>query len=120
MALAVVRRFFSGSTDGLPIQVARSSNASATVHTGSTSTGVMDEIYMYAMMDVTRTAANTVIIQINSQCFTQEVPVGSVDFALLTGFPLWGRSAAGTVVSVYASSTANLFVYGYVNRVTES
>lgn len=120
MALAVVKRFFSNSTDGLPKKVATTSTASALLHTGSTSTGVLDELFLFASIDATQTAAITTTLVINSQCYTLEVPVKALEYPLLTGFPLWGRSAAGSQLEVFASSTANLHIYGWVNRITES
>ena len=75
---------------------------------------------MYAMMDSTQTADITMTVLINSNCFSMDIPVGAIDYPVLNGFHIWGRSASGTVLHVYASSTANLFMYGYVNRVTET
>jgi len=120
MALTIVKRFFSQSTDGLPMEIATTASNSANIHVGPTSTNVLDEIYMYAMMDATQTAAITMTVLINSNCFSLDVPVKAIDYPVLTQFPLWGRSASGTVIHVYASSTANLFVYGYINRITET
>lgn len=120
MAISVVKRFFSNSTDGLPILVATTSTNSGNIHTGPTATNVLDEVYLFANMDATQTAAITMTILVNSACYSLDVPVKALEYPILTGFPLWGRSASGTVLHVFASSTANLYIYGYVNRITET
>jgi hypothetical protein len=119
MATTIVKRFLSGSTDGLPLEIATTQTVCAIIHVGQTSTNVWEELYLYAMMEQTQTAAITMTVVINSSCFTMDIPVRSIDYPVLAGFPIWGRSASGTQIEVFASSTANLFVYGYVNRMTE-
>jgi len=122
MALAIVKRFFSGSTDGLPVEIATTASNSANLHVGPTSTNVLDEIHLFASIDTgaTNTADNTITLLINSSCYSLDIPAYAVDYPILSGFPLWGRSASGTVLHVYGSSTAGVFLHGYVNRITET
>lgn len=119
MALTIAKKFLTGSTDGLPKEIATTQTVCAIIHTGQTNTNVWEELYLFGMMDQTQTAAITMTVVINSQCFVMDIPIKAVDYPILAGFPIWGRSASGTQIEIFASSTANLFVYGYVNRMTE-
>ena len=119
MALTIARRKLSGSTDGLPMVLNSTASASAIIHTGHTSTAIIDELHLWAKIDATKTASVTITVNINSACHIIEIPERGFDYPLLTGFPIFGRSAAGTQIEIWASTTGVVSVYGYINRITE-
>lgn len=120
MALTGVKRFFSGSTDGLAINLTATTGGSTPIHTGSTSTAVFDEVYIFASHSAT--AMLTLLIEWGQSARTikEEIPPRSGMYPVVMGLPLWGRSAAGTVISAYGSTSQVIDIYGYNIRVTET
>lgn len=122
MALTVVKRPLSFSTGGLPSEILATATAGALIHVATSSTNVLDELYVFASMDDTQTAAMTLKMIVNSQSYSMEIPINAVNHPVLTGYQIWGNASAsnGHRVEFFGSSTANLFLHGYVNRITES
>lgn len=54
------KQILSGSTDGRAIKVAQTASAGTLIHTGSTSTSVFDEVWLYAQLNNPPFAALTV------------------------------------------------------------
>jgi hypothetical protein len=54
------KQILSGSTDGKAIKVAQTASAGTLIHTGSTSTSVFDEVWLYATLNNPASAALTV------------------------------------------------------------
>lgn len=115
------KRILSGSTDGLPINVSSTAGGGTTVHTGSTSTNTIDEIYLTAHNSATSIV--TMYLEWGasaSQVLVCDVPArGEGPVVIVAGLPLQGRSAAGTVIYAYASTSNVLNLYGHVNRITQ-
>lgn len=122
MALTVVKRPLGFSADGLPVEVATTSTVSSLIHIATSSTLVLDEVFVFASMDQTQTTAMTLNFIINSQTYSVDVPIRAVNYPILAGFTLWGQASAsnGNRIEFFGSSTANLFLHGYVNRITET
>lgn len=119
MALAIVRRFLSGSTDGLPITISGTASGGTPIHTGSTSTAVEQQIFLFANNSSTGAVSVTLEWGTANQII-DDVPARAGLYPLLTGNSLWGRSAAGTVLTLFASSSQVIDIYGYLNQITES
>lgn len=122
MALAVVQRPLSGSSDGLPIEVSATAGGATTVHTMVTGTTTMDRVFMWA--GNTSTADITLIIEWGASAdrFKEIIPSRTTSHPVLTGQPVWGRSGSvsATVLKAHASTSAVLKLTGYINRITES
>ncbi len=122
MALAIVQRPLSASTDGLPIQLSATAGDGTTLHTMVTGTTTMDRVFMWA------TNSSTAAIEVNIEWgastarLAEEVPAKTMGYPLVNGLPVWGRSGSvsATVIKGYASTSAVVNIFGYVNRVTES
>jgi hypothetical protein len=54
------KQILSGSTDGKAIKVAQTASSGTLIHTGSTSTSVFDEVWLYAQLNNPFSAALTV------------------------------------------------------------
>lgn len=113
------KELLSGSTNGRPIKVAATATAGTTIHTASSTSGVVDEVWLYA----TNSSAGTVALTIEFGGTTSPddlivvgvAPVGTPELVLVVpGFPLTG----GVVVRAFAGTADVVTVMGYVNRIT--
>jgi hypothetical protein len=122
MALAIVQRPLSGSTDGLPIEVSATAGGATTVHTMVTGTTTMDRVFMWA--GNTSTADITLILEWGASAdrYKEIIPAETTGYPVLNGQPVWGRSGSisATVIKAHASTSAVVKLVGYVNRITES
>jgi hypothetical protein len=122
MALAIVQRPLSASTNGLPIQLSATAGDGTTLHTMVSGSNIVDRVFMWA------TNSSTTTIEVNLEWgastarLAENIPPKTMTYPLVTGVPLWGRSASisATVIKGYASTSAVINIFGYVNRVTES
>ena len=122
------RRVLSGSTDGRPIQISGTAGA-ITIHTGSTSTNTIDDVFAYAQNNYSEALELKIEFGITGTDTTIIHPVGARQGAeiVIPGLGLKGRSAAGQTVGVFlgglngSASVANglVQVFGYVNRITD-
>jgi len=120
MPLAVVQRRLSGSTNGLGINITSTATGGTVVHTGHTSTGVHELLYIFANNSATNATTITIEMGSGAAIITDSVPQkGSGLYPLVNGLPLYGVSAGGTVISMFVSTTG-IHVYGHVTRVTET
>ena len=111
------KELLSGSTNGRPIVVSATSSPGTTIHTASSVSGVIDEVWLYA----TNTTANTVALTVEfggtdagDKIVVGLPPVGSPQLLLVSpGLPLSG----GVVVRAFGN-VAGVTVVGYVNRVS--
>ena len=122
MAITIAKRILSGSTDGFPINVSSTSVSGTLVHLGSTSTNVLDEMWVYA----TNSSTNTVTCWVEygnagsaSQRMTFDLASTEIPELIIPGFLLQGRSATGISINVGASTSNVINLYGYVNRITQ-
>ena len=122
MAVTLVQRPLSGSTDGLPIEVSATAGGATTVHTMVTGTTTIDRVFMWA--GNTSTADITLILEWGASAdrYKEVIPAKATAYPVLTGQPVWGRSGSvsATVLKAHAFTSAVIKLVGYVNRVTES
>lgn len=113
------KRVLSGSTNGRAILVAGTASPGTTIHTGSTATGTIDEVWLYAQN--TDGTARKLTVQWGGTAspddlieLTLSPEAGLVLIA--PGLPI---QAAGTalVVRAFAGSANVVTVHGYVNRI---
>lgn len=105
---------------GLGIKVAANATPGTAIHTASTVSTTIDEIYIYAV----NTSASTVKLTI--QWGETTAPDGNVEVSVLPetglvtvipGFPLQGN-ATPKVVRAFAGTADVLVIHGFVNRIT--
>jgi hypothetical protein len=108
------------STDGRAIKVAATSSPGTTIHTGSTNTSVMDEIWLYAANSSTSNVKLTV------EWGGTSSPDDIIELTLLPesglilvapGLIIKGNATALTV-SAFADTANVVTIHGYVNRIT--
>jgi hypothetical protein len=113
------KQVLSGSTDGKGILVAATSTAGTTIHTGSTTTTTLDEVWLYAV----NTSASSVKLTIEWGETT--APNGNIELTVLPeaglvtvipGFLIKGNATA-LVVRAFAGTANVVVVHGFVNRI---
>lgn len=111
----------SGSTGGRPIKVAASGTPGTTIHTTQASSGVVDEIWLYA----TNTSVSVVNLTIELGGTTAPddnivlaVPAKSGLTLVLPGCVLTGDGSNGRVLRAFGGSANNVNIVGYVNRIS--
>lgn len=112
----------SGNTAGTGILINSGSSGTAgpTIHTGSTSTSVLDEVWLYAVNYDTTDRKLTiqyggVTAGTNEIEYTVKAENGL--YLIVAGLVLAGNATA-KVISAYAATNTSIVVYGYVNRIT--
>ena len=111
------KKILSGSTDGKAIKVAATATAGTTIHTGSTTTTTLDEIWLYAV----NSSASSVKLTIEWGEAT--APDGNIE---LTVLPEAGLVTVipglllqnSLVVKAFAGTTNVICIHGFVNRIT--
>jgi len=112
----------SGNTSGMGILVNSGSSgvAGPTIHTGSNSTSVTDEVWLYAVNYDTTDRKLTiqyggVTAGTNEIEFTVKAENGL--YLIVPGLILVGN-ATPKVITAYAATNTSIVLYGYVNRIT--
>ena len=112
----------SGNSAGMGILINSGSVgvAGPTIHTGSSSTNVTDEVWIYAVnYDSTDRKLTMqyggVVAGTNEIEFTVKAESGL--YLIVPGLLLVGH-ATPKVITAYAATTTSIVVYGYCNRIT--
>jgi hypothetical protein len=113
------KQVLSGSTDGRGILVAATATAGTLIHTGSTTTTTLDEVWLYAV----NTSASAVKLTIEYGGVTApndhiefSVPAESGLYLIVPALLIKGNATA-LVVRAFAATTNVVVVHGYVNRI---
>jgi hypothetical protein len=114
------KKILSGSTDGKAIKVAATATAGTTIHTGSTTTTTLDEVWLYAV----NTSASSVKLTIEWGEAT--APDGNIELTvqpeagLVTVIPglLIKGNATALVVNAFAATANVICIHGFVNQIT--
>ena len=113
------KQILSGSTDGRGILVAATATAGTIIHTASTTTTTLDEIWLYAV----NTSASAVKLTIEYGGVTAPndhieftVPAEAGLYLIVSGLLIKGN-ATPLVVRAFAATTNVVVVHGYVNRI---
>jgi Zn-dependent alcohol dehydrogenase len=111
----------SGNTSGMGILINSGSSgvAGPTLHTGSSSPSVLDEVWLYAVNYDTTDRKLTiqyggVTAGTNEIEYTVKAENGL--YLIVSGLVLAGN-ATPKVISAYAATNTSIVVYGYVNRI---
>jgi hypothetical protein len=114
------KQILSGSTDGKAIKVAATATAGTLIHTGSTTTTTLDEVWIYAV----NTSATAVKLTIEWGEAT--APDGNIEVTvqpeagLVTVIPglLIKGNATALTVKAFAATTNVICIHGFVNQIT--
>lgn len=113
------KTILSGSTDGRAIKVAATSGTGTTIHTGSTTSTTLDEIWLYAQN--TSTSAVKLTVQWGGTTspddeieLTIQPEAGLVTIA--PGLLIRGNATA-LVVRAFAGTANVITIHGFVNRI---
>ena len=111
----------SGSTGGRPIKVAASGSTGTTIHTTQASSGVTDEVWLYA----TNTSAATVEMTIEyggtsnpDDRIVVNIPAKAGLSLVLPGLILTGDGSSGRTIRAFAGTTNVINIVGYINRIS--
>lgn len=109
----------SNSIDGRAIKVAATASPGTTIHTGSTTTTTVEEIWLWAQN--TDTTARKLTVQWGGTTSPDdeiELTVGAESGLVLVapGLLLKGNATA-LVVRAFAATTNVITIHGYVNRI---
>lgn len=110
----------SGSTDGRLIKVAQTATAGTTIHTGSSSTSVIDEVWLYAVNSDTTDRKLTIEFGGTSSpddLIEQTITAESGLLLVVAGLVIVGN-ATPLVVRAFAATANVVMIGGYVNRIT--
>jgi hypothetical protein len=110
----------SGSTNGRAIKVAATATAGTTIHTGSTDTDVIDEVWLYAQN--TDTVDRKLTIEWGGTSSPDDlieigVPAESGLTLVAPGLLIKGAGTA-LVVRAFAATADVITIHGYVNRIS--
>jgi hypothetical protein len=110
----------SGSTDGAGVLVAATATSGTTIHTGSSTASVIDEVWLYAVN--TDTTARKLTIEWT----TTTAPNGNIELTIpaesglvlvVPGLVMKGN-ATPLVTRAFAATTNVIVIHGYVNRIS--
>lgn len=111
----------SGSTGGRPIKVAASGSTGTTIHTTQASSGVTDEVWLYA----NNTSAATVEMTIEyggtsnpDDRIIVNIPAKSGLSLVLPGIILTGDGTSGRTIRAFAGTANVINIVGYINRIS--
>lgn len=110
----------SGSLQGRPIQIQTTGSLGTQIHTTTTSSTIVDEIWLYATnID---TVSRNLTIEYGSTGSNDRIEVAipaKSGLSLVTaGSILTGTGVSGSLITAFASATSSINLIGYVNRIT--
>lgn len=113
------KQVLSGSTDGRGILVAATATAGTLIHTGSTTTTTLDELWLYAV----NTSASDVKLTIEyggvtspNDLIEYTVKAENGLYLIVSGLLIKGNATA-LVVRAFAATTNVIAIHGFVNRI---
>jgi hypothetical protein len=114
------KKILSASTDGKAIKVAATATAGTTIHTGSTTTTTLDEVWLYAVN------TSTSSVKLTIEWGEATAPDGNIEVTVLpeaglvTVIPglLIKGNATALVVKAFAGTANVICIHGYVNQIT--
>lgn len=114
---SATKELLSGSTNGRPIKIAQSATPGTLIHTATSSSGVLDEVWLWATN--TDISARKLTIELGGVTSPDDlievtIPAESGLYQILPGLVLNG----GVVIRCFVSSANTVNVVGFVNRIT--
>lgn len=113
------KKILSGSTDGRAIKVVATATPGTTIHTGSTNTDILQEVWLYAQN--TDTTARKLTIEwggTSSPDDLIEVTIGpEMGLTLVAPGLLIKGAATSLIVRAFAATANVITIHGYVNEI---
>jgi len=114
------KQILSASTDGRAIKVAATSSSGTTIHTGSSTASIIDEVWLYAQN--TDTTARKLTIQWGGTTSPDDeieltIPAESGLTLVAPGLLIKGN-ATPLVVRAFAATANVITIHGFVNRIS--
>lgn len=109
----------SGSTNGRQIKVAATSTPGTTIHTATSTSGAMDELWLYAVN------SNTADLKLTIEYGGTTAPDDLIEVTipaesgLVCVVPGSSPLNGGVVVKAFAASANLILLQGYVNRIQQ-
>ena len=114
------KQILSGSTDGKQIKVVQTATAGTLIHTGSTTTTTLDEVWLYAV----NTSGSDVKLTIEwggvaspDDLIEYTVKAENGLYLIVSGLLLKGNATALNV-RAFAATANVICISGFVNRIT--
>lgn len=111
----------AGTTgDGLGILVAATATAGTAIHTASTTTTTIDELWLYAYNNDTASILLTIEfggVTAPKDVIKQTITAQNGLVLVCAGLILQGNATA-KVVRAFAATASKISIFGYVNRIT--
>ncbi len=118
MAVTYTKLPLSGSTNGKNILITPTASTGTTIHTATSTSGAIDEIWLYAYNGHTSDVVLT--IEWGDTTSTDQMPFGiqfkKSPFLIIPGWVLKG----GQIVTAFAATGNVIVLNGFVNRRTET
>ena len=114
------KQILSGSTDGKQIKVAATATAGTLIHTGSTTTTTLDEVWLYAMNTDSTDRKLTIEwggVASPDDLIEYTVKAENGLYLIVAGLLLKGNATALNV-RAFAATADVICISGYVNRIT--
>jgi hypothetical protein len=114
------KKLLSGSTSGKAVLVAATASAGTTVHTGSASSSIMHEVWLYAINQDTGSRVLTIQwggTTAGTDDMKITIPSSSGLYVVVPGLILQGNSTP-LVVRAYADITNKITIVGFVNEIS--
>jgi len=114
------KQILSNSTDGKAIKVAATATAGTLIHTGSTTTTTLDEVWLYAVN------TSTSNVKLTIEWGEATAPDGNIELNVVAesglvlvvpGLLIKGNATA-LVVRAFAATADVICIHGYVNQIT--
>jgi hypothetical protein len=114
------KQILSGSTDGRGILVAATATPGTTIHTGSSTASVIDEVWLYAV----NTSASAVKLTVEYGGVTSPndhieytVPAEAGLYLIAPALLLKGN-ATPLLIRAFAATASVISIHGYINRIS--
>lgn len=110
------KQLLSASTNGRPIKVAATSSTGTTIHTASTGTTDIDEIWLYAVNSDTTDRKLTLEwggTTAPDDLIEETIPAESGLFLIAPGLVLQN----GLLVTAFAATADVILIHGFVNKI---
>jgi hypothetical protein len=114
------KQILSGSTDGKQIKVVQTATAGTLIHTGSTTTTTLDEVWLYAMNTDSTDRKLTIEwggVASPDDLIEYTVKAENGLYLIVAGLLLKGNATALNV-RAFAATANVICISGYVNRIT--
>jgi len=110
----------AGSNSGRPIAISVTGSAGTTIHTTTTGSAIIDEVWLYSSYTGTGTQKVTVEFGNTTASDRFETSVtGSVGLYLLSpGLTISASGSTASTIRAFATTGSGVTIAGYVNRYT--